>query len=428
MAMTNNFAKRIAGLADRPLLGNLSAYAASEAAAKVSRLAVVVVLARFLSPAEIGIAAAAIATSDILKSLTENGVGQRIIIAGDHELEAVCKTAHRIFWAWCTGLAAFQLLVGAMLWQIGGSVESVVLIGVLGLEYLLMPAGLVQCALAMRQGRLRATAAISGAQNVAANLITCALVAAFPSPFAIVLPKLIAAPVWLIGMRRLVHWKPNPVIAAAPLAPFVQFGRSVLGIEFVKALRMQADKLIIGAVLGTDALGVYFFAFNASAGISTSLGTAFSTVLFPYLSTSKDRAGALRQAMLLALAVILPVVLVQMLAAEPYVALVFGQKWAPVAPLVAILCLAAVPNMIWSVSAQWLRSGGRAGTEFVYSLAIGGAMTLTTAIAAPFGLTAIAWATLAAAITSQTIASTSAIKTAIRAGRRASSPYQLQGA
>merc|ERR1712000_653054 len=117
-------------------------------------------------------------------SLAENGVGQRIIIASDSELDAVTKRAHQIFWVWCSGLTLLQIAVGAGVWLAGGSIMTFALVALLGLEYLFMPGGLVQCALAMRKGMLASTAAVSGAQNVSANLLTCVLVALFPSPLS----------------------------------------------------------------------------------------------------------------------------------------------------------------------------------------------------------------------------------------------------
>jgi len=96
---------------------NVSAYAASEAAAKISRLGVVLAVARTMDPAAIGLAAAAMAASDLLKSLTENGVVHRIIRAQDSELEAVCRMASRIFTAWCLGLIALQAILAAVMWQ-----------------------------------------------------------------------------------------------------------------------------------------------------------------------------------------------------------------------------------------------------------------------------------------------------------------------
>jgi protein involved in polysaccharide export with SLBB domain len=69
----------------RALAANLMSYGASEVASKASRLLVVIVVARTLDLAEVGVAAAAMAAADILKSLTENGVGQRIIAARDRD-------------------------------------------------------------------------------------------------------------------------------------------------------------------------------------------------------------------------------------------------------------------------------------------------------------------------------------------------------
>ena len=98
----------------KPLMGNMAAYLASEAAAKVSRIAVVIVMARILEPVHIGIAAAALATADLLKSLSENGVLQKLVAVPEDMLEASCTTANRINWAWCGGLFCLQCVVAAI--------------------------------------------------------------------------------------------------------------------------------------------------------------------------------------------------------------------------------------------------------------------------------------------------------------------------
>ena len=168
----------------KTLTENLLAYGASEVASKASRLLVVVAVARSLELREIGLAAAAFAAGDVLKAVTENGVGQRIISARNEDLEAVCSTAHRIFWAWCCGLFVIQVLFGAAIYANGGSAMLFALIAVLAAEYLFMPAGLVQAARAMRAGKLKATATISGAQIVGANLMSVVLVLIWPSAVA----------------------------------------------------------------------------------------------------------------------------------------------------------------------------------------------------------------------------------------------------
>ncbi|MFZ5962531.1 oligosaccharide flippase family protein [Thalassococcus sp. BH17M4-6] len=369
---------------------NLFAYGASEVASKASRLLVVVAVARSLDLAQIGVAAAALAASDILKALTENGVGQRIIAAPEAELPQTCATAHRIFWAWCVGLFVVQSAVGLTLYASGASLELLMLILLLAGEYLFMPAGLVQTALAMRAGKLRQTAAISGAQVVGANMLSAALALLWPSALALILPRLLTAPFWLVAMRRLHPWRRDLSNGFAPLRPFISFGWAVLGVELVKAMRLQADKLIVGTLMGAEALGLYFMAFNAGLGLANSFSTAFATVLFPHLCASPDKTQALRQSILLAIGLITPAVVLQAILAPVYVPILFGDGWQGLDQIVSILCLVAIPTTLWSATAGWLRATGRAQREFWVTAAMTAALMLNTAALAPFGLMAVA--------------------------------------
>ena len=384
-----------------PFLHHLAAYGATEVAAKATRLLVVVAVARALDPAAIGVAAAALAASEILKALTENGIVQRVIAAPDDALEATCATVHRLGWAWCTGLFALQIALAAGLWAAGASGVLAALLACLAVEYLFVPGGLVSCGLAMRAGKMRQTALISGAQLVGANLLSVILVLVWPSPAALVLPKVLSAPIWLVAMRRLHPWRGARGAPRAPLRPFLAFGGAVLGVELLRALRMQADKLIVGAMLGAEALGVWFLAFNAGLSLASSFSTAFATVLFPHLCRAEDRAAAFRQAALLALGLVTPVVVLQAMLSPVYVPLLYGGGWEGIAEIVALLCLAAIPATLWSAAAQWLRAEDRASAELRATFAFTLALVLNTALLAPFGLTAIAGGYLAVAVVLQ---------------------------
>ncbi|MBY6089403.1 oligosaccharide flippase family protein [Pseudooceanicola sp. 502str34] len=380
---------------------HLLAYCLSEVAAKASRLLVVVAVARTLDAGAIGIAAAAMAAADILKALTETGVNQRIIAAPRGELEATCRTARRIFDGWCLGLFGLQMVLGAALWLAGGEALLFALIAILAGEYLFMPRGLVQCALAMRAGKMRQTAAIAAGQVVGANIATAVLVLVLPGPLALVLPRLLAAPIWLIAMRRLHPWRPDRSVAPAPLAPFARYGWAVLGVELVKALRLQADKLVVGLLMGPEVLGLYFMAFNAGLGLANSFSQALSVALFPSLCAAADRGLELRRALMLSVGIIAPVVVLQAFAAPLYVPVLFGDQWAGLAKVVSILCLAAIPGVIWSAVAQYLRAEGRPQREFTVTLAMTAALIANTALMAPHGLTALAWGYLAVAVVTQ---------------------------
>lgn len=397
-----------------PFTRHLMAYCLSEAAAKGSRLLVVVAVARCMDAEAIGIAAAAIAAGDIVKALTENGVGQRIIAAHEDELEATCLTARRIFRLWCLGLFVAQVLAGAAIWAATGNATLFWLILLLAGEYLFMPGGLVQAALAMRAGQLKQTAAIAGGQIVSANVLTAILALVFPSPLALVLPRLATAPLWLVAMRRLHPWTPAHGVQPAPIRPFIQYGSAVLGVEVVRALRMQADKLVIGAMMGAEVLGLYFMAFNAGLGLATSFSQAVSVALFPHLCNSADRASALRHAVKLSVGIIAPLVVLQAAAAPFYVPILFGSQWDGISDVVSLLCLAAIPGVIWSTAAQWLRAHNRPQVEFHVTLALTLALIANTVIAAPYGLTTLAFGYLVLATIIQIGAAIPALAPAYR--------------
>ncbi len=372
------------------LVRSLIAYGASEVAAKASRLLVVVAVSRTLDAEAIGLAAAALAAGEILKSLTETGVNQRVIAAAAEDLPSVCRTARWVFWVWCVGLFLLQAAIAGAIWLGGGEAALAALLLTLGAEYLFMPGGLVQAALAMREGKMSRCAAIAGGQVVGANLLSAALSAVWPSSFALVLPRLLAAPIWLVAMRRLRPWRVDRTARPAPLRPFVAFGWAVLGVELFKALRLQADKLVVGMLLGAELLGQYFMAFNAGLGLASSFAAAFSTVLYPYLCASSDRALALRSSILTALCFITPAVAAQALLAPWYVPILLGDEWSAISGVVATLCLVAIPATLWSAAAGWLRAEGRPEVELAVTAALAGALTLNSALFAPSGLEAIA--------------------------------------
>jgi PST family polysaccharide transporter len=115
----------------------------------------------------------------------------------------------------------------------------------------------------------------------------------------------------------------------------------------------------------------------------------------------------------MALAVISPVVALQALAAPWYVPVLFGPDWAHLSEVVGILCLAAIPAVIWSATAQWLRARDCAGAEFRRTLVMTVALIGTIALLAPHGLVTIAWGYMGVVSLTQIGFATPAIRAAV---------------
>ncbi|MBB4265290.1 oligosaccharide flippase family protein [Roseospira visakhapatnamensis] len=348
------------GLGRDRFLRNMGWVGLAEAMTRVTRLVTAVALARMLDPTDYGLAAIAITTNEIVRVLTNTGIGQRIIRAEPDDLDAVCHRAWWLQWVWCGALFLGQSLIGVAVavWYDAPSLAW--MISAMALVYLVMPLGLTQCFLVMRENRLKVIALVAGSQVSADNLLTAALAVAGLGAWAVILPKILVAPVWVVAMRRAHPWRRDPDVPLAPVRGFLTFGRSILGVEALKTIRLHADKLIIGSYLGIELLGMYAFAFSAGLGLSLAFVGALNVVLFPYLAEAGRDPGVMvsrwRRALLLAVLVAGPVVTAQALLAPWYVPIVFGERWSEAIPILTLLCLSALTRPLADGAGQLLRA------------------------------------------------------------------------
>ena len=364
-AVAKRFGPRYGALAR-----GVSAYGGAELAIRVVRLATTVIIARRLAPAIVGEAALALTIFEIMRVLERTGTGQRIVCATEDELSATCNTVQRVYWAWSAVLMLAQLAMAAALTLWLARPVAGAMLAALALVYPFMAGGHVQYFLAIRAQRSGTLARISATQNITDQLLTTAMLLAWPSPWSLVLPKLLTAPIWVVMARRAFIWQPDSAAGFVPVRHLLRFSAAILASEAMATLRTQGDNLIIAATMGTAALGTYYFAFNAGLGIVSSLVGAFGTVAFPLLSAAprgSQRVAALRRIVLAGALVFVPFIALQSLAAPLYVPLVFGHRWAFAAPLIATLCLAGLPLLVSTLTASWLRAEGRVGVDAVSS-------------------------------------------------------------
>ncbi len=364
MSLAGNIRARLNG--DR-LVRNIGWYGLAEVIVRLSRLVTTILLARLLLPADFGIAAIALTASELIRVLASNGIGQTIIRAREDELDVVCATAQRAIRIVTAGIVALHIVAGALLAYAYSRPELMAMTALLGLAFLVMPFGDVRYFLVMRAQRMRAIAGVTAVQVIADNALTAILALSGFGAWAVVLPKLLSAPIWLAGVRRAHPDAPRLAVDARPISSMFGYAGPLLVSEVLATMRGHGDKLIVGAMLGIEALGVYYFAFNAGLGLSLSLTNALNTSLYPHLAEVAHRPAELAarfdKALRSTVLVIAGLIALQAAATFLYVPLVFGERWAFATPLVALLCLSAVSKPLGDASVQLLRASGRTGDE-----------------------------------------------------------------
>lgn len=154
------------------------------------------------------------------------------------------------------------------------------------------------------------------------------------------------------------------------------------------------DNLIVGKVLGASALGLYSRAFTLMAIPGNLFGDIVAKVLFPVMARAESNTelagGFLRAASLVAFLAAPFCGFVAYHAAD-IVLLALGEQWMAVAPLFAILSLGLYFRLNYKLAAEALKARGRV-YGYAFSQGLFALLILCgTLVGARFGLPGVAW-------------------------------------
>lgn len=354
---------------------NLGWLGVAQVANRAFRLAATIVAARILLPEHYGLAAIVLAAHEFLMVIAQRATTTSLVQSKEKDLAARCTSAWSLNWLVGAGLFVGQFAMAVALAKVYENSALALPLCVLAVSFLMLPVGMVQAALNVRAGRLDIVAKIDATQSLVDALLTVVLALAGFGAWALILPKVLLVPLWVIVHRRRCSWRHEGRPDIGRWGDLFKFGRNVVGVNLLTVVRNNADYVLIGKFLGVEALGIYYFAFNAGVGITLGIINAFSAALLPHLCNARNYPERLEQqfkAALRALAVIVGcLVLLQALLAHVYVPIVFGQRWVDLGavPILILICLSAIPRALGDALSQLLHATGNPALDFKLNLA-----------------------------------------------------------
>ncbi|MFD4958802.1 oligosaccharide flippase family protein [Microbacterium sp. NPDC058389] len=155
--------------------------------------------------------------------------------------------------------------------------------------------------------------------------------------------------------------------------PLLGFGLPLAGASIVVFAVAYADQLIVGALLGSQALGFYVLAFNLASWPVNMLSQpirAVAPAAFARIQGDASRMDAgFRAAFRVVLAVALPACAFLSGAALPVVIFVYGEVWAPAALALQWLALQAAIRIVFELSYDFLAVKRRSTALLIIQLA-----------------------------------------------------------
>ena len=183
------------------------------------------------------------------------------------------------------------------------------------------------------------------------------------------------------------------------IKPFLSFGFYQLGEKIINFFSTRVDQLLIGSLLGVNALGFYSLAFSIIIKPVYLFNQMITRVMFPVFSNIQSNRIALKKAYLKMLEfiifVIAPLMFGVSFLAMPIVYVFLGEKWLPSAPLIEIIAFAGLLRATGNPSGALLLSLGYADVGFYWNNVIICSQIIGVSIGGYFfGLIGVAYAIL----------------------------------
>lgn len=388
--------KPASGLGRHAVMG-VATQVASRGARALVGVGTLIILSRFLTPAEFGLFALVLFLVTLAQFLGDFGIRAALVVRRDPSpLEL-----HSLFWT-AVGmgvlLTAVTIAVAEPVAQLFGEPQLTGALRMSAWVFVLTGARGLSMALLEKQFKFQSLAYSEITAAVISAAVAVALAVAGQGILALIGQQLVmaAVPAWL--NFRASGYRPRLQFSASAVAPLLGYGGQVMLANVISFLSTQIDRPIVGARLSAADLGVLSVSQQIVATPIRTVVTNVSRVTFPLLASIRDDndrvlAGQLRtlHAMMLLLA---PVCCGLSAVAEPAVGLLLGPGWEQAAGIVGI---AAVSTLLYSIAeahSSIFASKGRADFMLrwsLFSLAANAALLL---LAVPHGLQAVVLARL----------------------------------
>lgn len=322
-----------------------------------------VILARLLTPHEVGIYSICAVIVSLAHTLRDFGVSDYIIKEKEITREKI-RSAFTItlLTAWLIALIIFFLSNPVSIFYNESGVKSILY--VLAFNFILLPFGscafavlvknmefgkifFIQTGAAIVQALMTIVTAASGASymslawgSLAGTISTISIITIISPKNSILLPSFL-------------HWR-----------EVASFGFLVFTIDILNEFSRNAHEFIVSKILGFSSLGILSRANSLLDTFVGALASGISRVISPFFSALHHHDGDLRtkyiHLLVIYQGITIPFFLAVGLLADSIVSLLLGSRWLEMVPLIYILSFHVIVYTFWSFAPNILIALGQA--------------------------------------------------------------------
>ncbi len=361
--------------------------------ARLMTLLVFVVLARILEPTAFGLVTLAAVFVALMQVFIDQGFSQAIVQRKNLEPGHLDSA----FWSsvlLSLLLTAAGVLGAGLIADLMSEPELGPVLRWLSLSLVISAVGSTPEAILRRELAFRSLAIRQLVAAAAGGAVGVGAALAGYGVWSLVAQLIVQSAVGSLVLWIAVPWRPGLDVSWRYFKDLFSFGINIVAMNMVNFLNRRSDDLMIGAVLGTKALGYYSIGYRILLLLTDVMTRTIESVAFPLFSRVQGEAGRLRRGYLMATQVsatiATPVFLGVAALAPQLVAVAFGPGWEPAVPVMQVLSLIGVLHASLFFNSTVLVASGRPRQALFVTAVNAVSNVIAFAIAVQWGIVAVA--------------------------------------
>jgi len=362
----------------------------------ILQLVQLAILARFLDPSAFGLMALVMIVIGFSQAFLDMGISNAII----HKQEITQDQLSTLYWV--NILAGFILFIiisilAPFIADFYKEPELTKLIWIVATTFLIQPFGQQFMILWQKEMRFSEIAKIDIVNKSISLIVSVYLAYKGYGVYALVYGTLAGvisqtAQFMYIGLEE---YRPTFVFRISEIKEFLSFGAYQMGEKSINYFNSQMDVILIGKLLGAEALGIYTIAKQLIMRPAQIINPIISKVTFPTMAKVQNDTEKLKNIYLKTInylsSINFPIYMFLLIMAPEIVLIMFGEKWIDAVPIVQILSIYGALRSTGNPIGSLLLAKGKANLGFWWNLGLFFYVPVGTYISSQWGLIGISW-------------------------------------
>ena len=334
---------------------------------KIYQFAFGVVLARILVPADFGIMVTIQIFTGIAGYFSGAGMGQALV-----QVRSIRPHYYNIVFTMqmCIGVLIYFLfyLIAPWFAVYFENPMYVPLLRVAAVSFLWRPFLSIQNAMLQRQMRFKHISIVRLTVPVFTGIISIGMALSGYGVWSLILGGMVGSVLQILILFFVTRWRPGIRFEFTVARQLGTYGFKVSANSILSYFGSQVDNIFVSRVLGPQALGLYNKGYSLSEMPREIISKSTYNVLFRAFSQEQDNLDMTRyvyyKSIMLVTVYTAPIFVGLWWIADPFIEVVYGEKWLACVPVLQILMLKGILMCVGNISGAVIEAQNRLGKEF----------------------------------------------------------------